>query len=229
MKNYLLVALLSLTIIVTYSCRKTTEERVSVGLEYFPLKIGTVKFYQVDSFFFDPFFNTTDSVKQVIKEEVKEQLINQDNDTIYRIELSVFNDKYSKWEVFKSFTRNIKNNMAIEDLDNIKEVKHLFPITTYKTRGSSYIWNVNMFNNNDAQFIKYSKVFTPYSIENDTYSNTVTILLNRPLKGLVNDIREEIYAKDVGLIYKHIDKSDYTSYSDTLKRAGFEVFIRLKK
>jgi hypothetical protein len=229
MKNYLLVALLLAFLFAHQSCRKTTEERESFGNEYFPMKIGTVKFYQVDSFFFNAFFNTTDSVKQVIKEEVKEKLLNQYNDTIYRIELSRFNTQYSKWVVFKTFSRYIKDNMAIEDFDNIKEVKHLFPITTYKTRGSSYIWNMNMFNNKEAQFIKYAKVFTSYSVDNETYPNTVTILLNRPLKGLVNDIREEIYAKDVGLIYKHIDNSDYTSYSDTLKRSGFEVFIRLKK
>jgi hypothetical protein len=215
--------------LVLNSCRKTEETRELKGFEYYPLKIGDVKLYDVDSFFYDPFFNTTDTVKRVIKEEVKEKIVNEDNDTVYRIELSIYNQKLAKWQVFQSFTRNIIGNYAIETKDNTKEVKMLFPIATYKTRGSTYIWNVNMFNQLDPKYIKFNKVFTPYTIGTDTYPNTINIQLNKTLTGIVNDVREEVYAKDIGLIYKHIDVSDYLSFSDTFIRSGYEIFVKLKK
>ncbi|MDP2176447.1 MAG: hypothetical protein Q8K70_11110 [Bacteroidota bacterium] len=221
---YLIVLIFTLN-----ACRKTEETREIKGLEYFPIKIGDVKYYDVDSFFFDPFFNTTDSVKRVLKEEVVEKIANEDKDTVYRIELSIYNKTLSKWVVFQSFTRNIDGNYAIETKDNTKEVKIIFPISTYKTRGSTYVWNVNMFNQLDAKYIKFNKVFTPYTIGTETYPNTINIQLNKTLTGVVNDIREEVYAKDIGLIYKHIDVSDYLSFSDTFIRSGYEIFVKLKK
>lgn len=223
--------LLLLTTFFIFSCKKKEEVRQTNGPEYFPLKVGTVNYYDVDSFFFDPFFNKTDTVSTVIKEEVVEKLIDLSNDTIYRIELSTYNNKTFKWVTFQSFFRKIKDNFAIEVKDNIAEVKLYFPISSYKTRGSTYAWNLNMFNHYEPKYIKYNRVFYNQNVNSVNYINCVNVQLNRPISGIKNDYREEIYAKGIGLIYKHIDSSDYTTKNsnDSFTRSGKEIFLKLKR
>ena len=229
MKNpFILILIVSFFV---SSCKKKEEVRETKGSEYFPMKVGTVLYYDVDSFFFDPFFNKTDTVSTVLKEEVMEKLVDLSNDTIYRIELSTYNKNSFRWIVFQSFYRKIKDNFAIEVKDNIPEVKLYFPISSYKTRGSTYAWNLNMFNQFEPKYIKYNRVFYNQSVNTVPYTNCVNVQLNRPISGIKNDYREEIYAKDIGLIYKHIDSSDYTTKNskDSFTRSGKEIFLKLKR
>lgn len=117
-----------------YACRTSTEETVSKGNEYFPLKIGETRYYQIDTFVFDLFKREIDTFSSVVKEEIVEKLIDGTNDTVYRVELSRVNPVSSEWEVFRSFERKIVDNYAIEKQDNITELKMIFPLLLIKPR-----------------------------------------------------------------------------------------------
>ncbi len=230
-----------LTLLLIFACKNSKEERATAGEEYFPLKVGDFKIYEVDSLIHDDFSNKTDTIKTELREQVVEKLIDNENDTIYRIELSSFDSKQLKWVTFLSFFRKIKGIYMIESQNNIKEVKILAPISNYKTRGSSHAWNINMFNQNDPQMVKFNKLFYKYTQNGIVYPECINIQLTRPISGIVNQYREEIYAKNKGLIFKKIDFSEFTKISkiydpilkDTIlvfdKKKGFETTFRLKE
>ena len=216
-----------LTLVITiYSCRTSTEETVSKGKEYFPMKIGDIHYYQIDTFVYDLFKKEIDTFSSLVKEEVVEKFANSNKDTIYRIDLSRFNDISFEWEVFRTFERKIVDNFAIEQLDNISELKMIFPISSYKTKGSSYTWNVNMFNLADPQAVKFTSVFTSFNNGINPYNNCVSIKLNKPKSGRVNQNRVEVYAKDIGLVYRLIENTN--SLDDSSFLSGSVTIVRLK-
>ncbi len=195
------------------------------GEEYFPIKVGTIKYYQVDTLFYSSFTGETDTVSNLYKEEIIEKMADIAGDSAYRVELSLFNEVRSKWETKVSFSRKLSGNNAIESIYNNPEVKMLFPISSYKTKGSSYIWNLNMFSNNDVTNVKYYTLLKSYNNQLGVFYDCVSVGLQYPETGIVNNIREEVYAKNIGLVYRHIEQTDLLS---TLgNRNGFEIFVRL--
>ncbi len=208
------------------SCRTNKEERTIKGSEYYPLKINSLKVFLVDSIYHNSFFGKSDTVSFEMRENITDVLVDFASDTFYRIELSRYNQVKVRWEVFKVFTRKIKDNYAIENINNSDEIKLLFPISSYKTRGSSYSWNLNILNNKEPTLIKYKSVFSNFNNGITSFTDCVNTTLVNTEKGLVNNVREEVYAKNIGLIYRYIDSTDYLDI--TKKRNGYEVLIRLK-
>jgi len=221
-----IIALLVFSIILN-ACRNNSEELKLKGDEYFTNQFGVVKYYQVDTFKFDNFTNKIVTSSFEYKEEITNKLIDLQGDTFYRIELSRYNTIKLKYEIFKVIKRKIVDNYAIENIDNTPQVKMLFPISNYKTKGSSYGWNLNMFNALDEEKIKYSAVFKPFFNGINTYNDCVNMALVKPERGgIVNNIYEEVYAKNIGLVYRHIDKTDILAITGF--KGGFEIFVRLK-
>ncbi len=208
------------------ACRNDKEERVLKGEEYFPIIPGTKKIYLVDTVLFNPFLPSIDTIHNRIMEEVVEKIAHGPGDTVYRIELSTYNDAKFQWIPFKSFERKIYDNYALEKMNNIQEVKMLFPIAEYKTKGSSYTWNTNMFNSKEPTMVKYSSVFKSFHNGRNPYNDCVSVHLNKPQTGLVNNVREEVYAKNMGLVYKFTDSTDYLMNPSHL--SGYRIFVRVE-
>ncbi len=220
--------LFSSLLIFAIACRTNKEEKVLKGDEYFPIKIGAVRYYAVDTILYNAFKPSIDTISTEIREEVVEQIVYAPGDTAYRIELSTYKPEKLQYVVFKSFERKIHDNYAIEKLNNIAEVKLLFPIAEYKTKGSSYTWNTNMFNSMEPVMIKYTSVFKSFNNGLRGDNNCVSIKLNKPQTGLVNTIREEVYAKDVGLVYRFTDSTDLLADPTQSHLSGYQVFMKLK-
>jgi hypothetical protein len=222
------VFLISATVFFLVACRADKEERVLKGSEYFPVKVGTVQYYTIDTIIFDAFAPSIDTIRHEIKEEVMEQLINGPGDTSYRIEHSLYDKDKLEWVPYMSFERKVSRESAIEKMDNREEVKLLFPISEYKTKGSAYTWNLNMFNGRDPVIVKYASVSRPFSDISKSYNDCVVVKLNKPSVGLslVNNVREEVYAKDIGLVYRFTDSTDFLMNIDNL--SGIQTIIRLK-
>lgn len=214
-----------LIISLIYACRNGQEELVIKGEEYFPTEIGSKHLYSIDTIVYDLFQRKIDTFSNIVQEEVVEKYVDLSGDTVYRIELSTYNQEKFKYVVFKSFERKIAGNYAMEKMENGTEVKMLFPISTYKTKGSTYTWNSNMFNSREPQIVKYSSVFTGYNLGSKAYSNCVSVKLSKPQTGIINNIKEEVYAKNIGLIYRFTDSTDYLQ-NDTFP-SGKKTIIKL--
>lgn len=210
---------------VFYACRNGQEELAVKGEEYFPLSVGEKHLYSIDTIVYDLFQKKIDTFSNIVQEEVVEKYVDLSGDTIYRIELSTYNIEKFRYVVFKSFERKVKGNYAMEKMENRTEVKMLFPISSYKTKGSTYTWNANMFNDREPQIVKYTSVFGNYLVGTKPYSNCVVIKLSKPQTGIINNIKEEVYAKNIGLVYRFTDSTDYLQ-NDTFP-SGKKTIIKL--
>jgi hypothetical protein len=213
------------------SCQLGSEERVVKGEAYFPVKLGKEALYKVDTVLYNPFNQSVDTISHVFKEIIVEKYPDNSGDTIFRIELQFWDRAKGDYVTFKSFERKIINNYAIEKLENKAEVKMLFPIAQYKTKGSGYTWNTNMFNSQAPVIIKYSSVFSSYNNGVKSYPDCIVLKLNKPQSGIIdnnniviNNVREEVYAKDQGLIYRFIDSTDNLAVQSAL--SGKRITVR---
>lgn len=218
--------LLFFSVLLMASCRTNTEEKVLKGDEYFPIRVGDVRYYAIDTVVYDLFQKQINTISHTVKEEVVEKFLDASSDTIYRLELSTYNTQKVDWIVFRSFERKVKDNYALEKMENQTEVKLLFPVAQYKTKGSTYTWNLNMFNNKEPLLVKYSSVFSSYYNGINAYNDCITTKLNKPRTGIVNNTREEVYAKNIGLVYRFVDSTDYL-LNDSFP-SGKKIFVRLK-
>ncbi len=213
-----------LLILSVCACRSNKEELVLKGNDYFPLKTGVIRLYEIDSFIYNNYTGDIDTFNRNFREEIKNFFVDNAGDTNYTVDLSYYNTVRVKWEVQQSYVRKISGNYAVENIYNRPEVKLLFPISKYKTKGASYVWNLNMFNDGEGSNVKYTAVFTPFDNSRQAFNDCVKVEYQKPETGVVNNVYEEVYAKNVGLVYRHIDRSDYLTQG---KRGGYEIFVRL--
>jgi hypothetical protein len=81
-----------------------------------------------------------------------------------------------------------------------------------------------MFNTKESEKIKYTNIFKSFDNGFHLYDETVTTTLEKPETGLLVRLRQEVYATNVGLVYRHIEESDALNGP----KNGFEVKLRLK-
>jgi hypothetical protein len=213
------------------SCQLGSEEREVKGEAYFPIKVGNEALYSIDTVLYNPFNQSVDTISHVFKEIVVEKYADNSGDTVFRIELQYWDKVKGDYVSFKSYERKIVSNYAIEKLENKAEVKMLFPVAQYKTKGSGYTWNTNMFNTQTPVIIKYSSVFSSFNNGVKTYPDCIVLKLNKPQSGVIdvnniviNNVREEVYAKDQGLIYRFIDSTDNLAVQSAL--SGKRITVR---
>jgi hypothetical protein len=64
-------------------------------------------------------------------------------------------------------------------------------------------WDGNAFNINDEELYSYKDTYQPFSLGDATFNSTITVIHQNIMDTIVmTDIRNEIYAENIGLIYK---------------------------
>ena len=99
-----------LLILSVCACRSNKEELVLKGNEYFPLKTGVIRLYEIDSFIYNNYTGDIDSFKRNFREEIKNFFVDNAGDTNFTVDLSYYNTVRVKWEVQQSYVRKISGN-----------------------------------------------------------------------------------------------------------------------
>lgn len=131
---------------VLLSCVKNETEKVNLNSDenFFPLKIGQVRVYQVDSILFRQ-GKLLDSTVSYVKEEITKLV----KDTLGEefIVLKSYRKKLTDtWQPLASYTARLYQNKAIRNEGNINIIPLVFPISSQLT------WNGLAFLNEDQEF-----------------------------------------------------------------------------
>ncbi len=209
-----IISALIITTALGFGCSETTEmPRELLGSEYYPLRIGDYRIYQVSG---TEYFNAADSVifEYQLKETVIDSFQNLENGISYTL---LREKKYaleSNWESDSVWTARKDSYKAVLTENNVPKVVLTFPLEENKT------WNSNVLNDlpdNDFEMVQVNKTYDELSVE---YSSTVTVvqeeLLDDPIVTYIS--KKEIYALDIGLIYKENNEYEYQQGIDTGKQ-----------
>lgn len=203
--------LISLLIFLS-NCKKDTVKTVDLGKDYIPLEIGFWQEYKVDSITFSDFTDpvSIDTASYFLREIIESSYLDLDNDTNYRVEQTKRYENTS-WVINNIFSQKA-TSMNFQKVENdLRFVKFVFPPEENKAwNGNIYLDvidepSLDFYNPN-----KFEWEYTITSIDKNlqvgefTFESCVTIEQIDDENLFEKKYSKEIYAKDVGLVYKEL-------------------------
>ncbi len=189
------------------------------------MKIGSYIDYDVEFVFWDDFNHTIDTSIYVLRERIESVIVNYSGDSIYRIERNTKDHPDSAWSFSRVWFSAFEDNYAYKVEENIKYVKLIVPVKL-NTK-----WNGNILNDLESKDYLYTSVDELMHFGNYTFPECVKIL-QEDYETIINkDYEEEIYARNVGLIFKkqiHINKT-YNQITQTFEiSSGYSLVQTIK-
>ena len=181
-------------ILISVSCRSFDYSETIYFSEYFPLEINDTKEYFVTNIAHTSFGK--DTSYYFLKEVLSEEFIDSEDDLAYRMERFWKTDSTQDYSI-KDIWHVKKTLRSAEKVEeNERFVKMIFPLN------KNSFWNGNAYNSRDYQEYTIGQLNGEFSINNFNFDSSVTIVQHFNSNLLEYESSKEVYAMDVGLIYK---------------------------
>lgn len=182
--------------------------------EYFPLQTGFYQVYTVEENVYSE-INPDQSFSYELKTEVVDSFPNPNGDFTYVIHRSKRNLETDPWQFLDAWSARMNISQAVLNEGNISYIKIAFPAT------KNHEWNGNALNALEEDSYKIENAGGTYTLEtNDEFKDVLIINQAEEVNQLIRDEREEVYARNIGLIYK---KSIVINYCDDVSCFGQQI------
>jgi hypothetical protein len=201
------------------SCKKKEFVLPDLGYNYFPIRVGNYYEYDVDSIFYNSFFQIIDTTSFQLRDVYESNFIDLQQRPSVRVERYRRYSSSDNWQIEKVYYITRNEDRAEVNLDNNRYVKIVFPLR-FATR-----WNINLFNTFGERIMNVEGRDVPGSMRANAFDSTLTVRYNQQANLTFIDRYEERYAKNVGLYYLE-DVKLATELNGTPTN-GFRYFMRL--
>ena len=192
-------------------CSRQTETLPAWGYEYAPMETGKFIQYRVDSIVYDDYNNRADTNSYEVKYLYGRQEMDAAGQEFYRYERYERGDSSQDWTLANVSAVQIDAYRLLQVEANQRLIKLVFPLSKGKTwDGLAYIrrdttveivgGSINFYK--DWNEFEYTATDNPMSINGLNFEATVTVLQADANNLIERRFSKEIYAKNVGLIYK---------------------------
>lgn len=187
-----------ITLFFLFSCKKDSYEsnKREIGLSYENFTLKSSITYKTTEILYDDFNNTIDTFRYELKEindTIFEDNIGRLSARIYRYKRD---SKNKPWQFINAVYKSI-DNFSFERIDNNKrQIKLSFPLST------DVVWNINQLNQDAAINVFYEYIHNQYKMQLFSFDSTLLIKSNKVNNPIREREYEEIYAKNIGLIFK---------------------------
>lgn len=210
-----------------YSCKKDAPSTaVDIGYNYYPNNVGSWIIYDVDSIVWDDFNAPVieiDSFTYQIKEINESVFMDSEGRETMRIERYKRDDATNPWVIKDVWYANKTASNVERVEENIKFIRLIFPVKN----GS--VWDGNSANINSDWDYQYSEVDMPLVMGGISFDSTLIVNQRDDNLGIIYDYYKEIYAINVGLIYKegtHLEQDIIDpTWANPLKGYDFSMTI----
>ena len=142
----------------------------------------------------------SDTAEYQLKEIAAEEFLDNEGRLTYRIERYWRDDSNANWSIKDVWYSNKTKTTAEKVEENVRFTKLIFPINTSK------YWDGNAYNNLEEWEYYYDSLHKPKVINNLSFDSTITVIQRDNENVVEYEKVKEVYAVDIGLIYKsHID------------------------
>jgi len=183
------------------SCKKDQSETApDMGLNYFPFNVGHWISYQVDSIYYDDFTSSSDTFHYQEKEVYESIFTDISGHPTMRIERYRKDNDSIGWYIKDIWYANKDNFKSEKVEENVRFVKLIFAVEKGKK------WNGNAYNTLGEQTYKYLEIDKPNTFNGLSFDSTLTILQADEQIMTSTQYQKEVFARNVGLIYKKYTK-----------------------
>lgn len=209
---------LLLLVIGSVICFSSCDEETQVidleeGMDYFPLEIGHNLIYEVDSINFITGGTIIDSTHTFVRENVVDTLLDNEGNTLYKIERFERKSDTLDWNIRDVWTASKDANRAFRTEENLRFVKLIFPLKEERVWESTAFIDKGMivtvgggetmelFKNWESEVLSVNQLETIGGIE---YPEVATISHADSENLIEYRYVIEKYAKNVGLVYREM-------------------------
>lgn len=194
----------------------------AAGTAYFPLKKGLYHIYAVNEVRYssspDP-----EALNYEIMTEVVDSFPSAQGNYIFVIQRKRRTAGTDPWELLDTWSARKDKSEVIVSEGNIPFVKVRFPLR------DDMRWNGNAFNSLGEDEYELKDIHQPMALNGMTFEKTMTVEQERNEDIIVyKDERIEVYALDVGLVYKEITQLNYCTDDNCLGQQRVEYGIEMK-
>lgn len=194
--------------LLLFACTSSETPPASAGLDYLPLVTGRYVIYDVTEQRYSLTAAPVTSTYQ-LKETVGTSYTDVTGQPAFRLHRFRRANAQATWQTDSLWTARVDSRMAIRNENGVDLVKLIFP-PTERSR-----WNGNQFNNLSEDTYELRNVNQPYSVGSQTFTETVTVLQQNDSTLVSQDKRIEVYARQVGLVYKETVQLQFCSSTPT--------------
>lgn len=199
----------------TYAPAKDLEQN------YYPLSVGAVYIYDVDSTAYSNFSNTSVNYQFEIKDSITNTFVDAAGLNNYRIERYKRIDSSSPWVIQKVFSRSKSLRDGEEFIDNQRFIRIIFP----PIAGS--VWNGNSKNTLGEQDYVINDDVASLTINNLNFDSTIVVNEIDESNLIRQDLVNITYAKNVGLVQKEVTAVDKDISSGKITN-GYVYSLKIK-
>lgn len=204
---------------VLNSCKKENGIAPDIGYNYYPTTTGWFIEYEIDSIVYNDFTNTIDTTHYYLKEIIESEFKNAAETPSFRIERYKRKNLNEDWTISDVWFVYKSNTNVIRVEENVHFVKLIFPVKN----GSR--WNGNNFNSLGEQYYEFSNKDEVFKIGSLTFDSSVVVKQFENINLIENQEFKEVYARNIGLIYKEmIDLK--TEVNGTIKK-GYRFYQKI--
>lgn len=199
----------SLFVLFLAACEssKVEPDPSRLGYDYFPLETGRYAIFDVDETYYALTANPIVRTYQV-KDEVGESFTDLTGDEAFKLFRYSRKDELASWQLDSVWIAKRTPNRAIRTENNVPFVKMVFPLEEQLT------WNGNALNNKGEDDYRLEAIAKPYQLPSQAFDRTITVVQQADTLSIIGkEKRIEVYAQDVGLIYKELIKLEYCQSS----------------
>ncbi|MDQ3047969.1 MAG: hypothetical protein M3R27_10505 [Bacteroidota bacterium] len=188
------------------SCKKDNGAPPDMGYNYFPDQPGNYVIYNVDSFYYDDFYDPTtiDTFKFQLKEKIESVFMDNQGRPTLRLERYVryYNESipYNSlpWILRDVWSANKNMRVAEKVEENVRYVRLSFPVKETQT------WDGNAQNTEGEMNYSYRFFDVSRTIGNILFDSVLQVD-QQDINNLIEKrFYIEKYARNVGLVQKHV-------------------------
>ncbi len=220
--TFLNFVVFSSVLLFLLACEKDTTEEISFDYEYYDLTPGRFCIYDVVDIEHDENQAVQhDTTYYQLKTVIGDTFIDNSGRITRKFLRYTRDSIQDNWLLKDVWTTLIENNKAELVEENQRIVKLVFKPTYEK------VWNINMFNVSSKINAKYAAIDQPFTIGNQVFDKTLKVDIQNFFSLVDDRVKYDVYAKNVGLIYKYFKDNTIANFDKNTIKKGKELYYTL--
>ncbi|MFT5646622.1 MAG: hypothetical protein ACI976_001304 [Aureispira sp.] len=201
--------------ILFFACERIVETLAPANFDYYPIEVGKYKVYQIDSIVYDEYNCTIQTATYQIKEVTATETMDGEGAVTFIIKRYFRSTSADAWVLYNIWTEKIEDNQVQRVENNQRIIKMVSPMqegrhwdgivyirrdTLVSIRGGS----IDMFKDWDDFVCEDIEVGFIDTLSNIAYTDVAKIIHVDKTNNIERRFSTEIYAKDIGLVYKEM-------------------------
>ncbi len=216
------IFIISITLLLLVSCKKDNSQPINFGYQYFPVKEGLYKVYDVMSIIHDDPVNVHDTTILQIKETIGEVYTDEEGDEAHKLYRYKRYSDTANWEIKDVWSIKLTPQTGEIVEENKRRIKMAFAISY------NQFWDGNALNNDEKEECYYRDIAKPFTVDNLTTFDSTAVVEHADYLNYIQYLRHyEVYSANIGKIYS-VNKDITLINGDTLNvDKGTEVYYSI--